>query len=317
MRAIIVDRVSPKLKEVLEKYGVEVDVEILPGHDRLQAIIANYDLLIMRVDPAIDRQIMDAAQGRLKMIAVCSVGTNHIDMEYAEKLNIVVKNAPGLSNNAVAELTISKMLDVCRHTMAANREVKSDQTWNKYHFMGHELRGHTLGILGLGRIGARVCEIANAFEMRVVTYDPYLDEETCIARGAQKLELQELLEVVDILSIHLPLTAETKDMISYQEIEKMKDGSIIVNMARGGVLNEQAAAEALRNGKLAGIGIDVVANELSLNGLSDDAKCASPLIDEDACIVSPHIGACTYEAMDAIGEYMIGEIGRVFQLNMN
>lgn len=314
MNALIIDAVSPQLKEGLEKVGVHVDVKVLPGREYLLNVIENYDVLIMRVDPAIDRQIMDASKGRLKMIAVCSVGTNHIDMQYAQELGITVKNAPGLSNNAVAELTISKMLDVCRHTMEANAEVQADQTWDKYRYMGHELRGHTLGILGLGRIGARVCELATAFGMKIAAYDPYLSEEECRNRGAKKMELKEILTAVDILTIHLPLTPETKDLIGENEIKAMKPGAVIINMARGGVVNEEAAAQALRSGHLAGIGIDVVQNELSLGGLSDHAKCDSPLIGVENCIVSPHIGACTYEAMDAIGTFMLEEIKKTFQI---
>ena len=129
MKALIIDRVSPIIGEGLLQSGVEVDTDILPSRERLKELLPNYDVLIMRVDPKMDREMLDAASKRVKMIAVCSAGTNHIDLPYAKSLGIVVQNAPGLNNNAVAELTISKMLDLARMTMEANREVQEEGIW--------------------------------------------------------------------------------------------------------------------------------------------------------------------------------------------
>ena len=131
MKALIIDRVSPLVESGLKEYGVDVDVKILPGVDELKRLLPEYDLLVMRVDPKIDRELLDAAAKRVKMIAVCSAGTNHIDLEYAKQLGIRIQNAPGINCNAVAELTISKLLDVSRFTMEANREVQEDHIWNK------------------------------------------------------------------------------------------------------------------------------------------------------------------------------------------
>ena len=172
MKALIIDRVSPLVESGLKEYGVDVDVKILPGVDELKRLLPEYDLLVMRVDPKLDRELLDAAAKRVKMIAVCSAGTNHIDLAYAKELGIRIQNAPGINCNAVVELTISKLLDVSRFTMEANREVQQDHIWNKYKYTGHELKGHTLGIIGLGKIGSRVAHLAQAFDMAVTAYDP-------------------------------------------------------------------------------------------------------------------------------------------------
>ena len=153
MKALIIDRVSPLVESGLKEYGVDVDVKILPGVDELKRLLPEYDLLVMRVDPKIDRELLDAAAKRVKMIAVCSAGTNHIDLEYAKQLH-PHPDAPGINCNAVAELTISKLLDVSRFTMEANREVQEDHIWNKYKYTGHELKGHTLGVIGWVRSAA-------------------------------------------------------------------------------------------------------------------------------------------------------------------
>lgn len=174
MKALIIDRVSPLVESGLKEYGVDVDVKILPGVDELKRLLPEY-VCWSAVDPKIDRELLDAAAKRVKMIAVCSAGTNHIDLEYAKQLGIRIQNAPGINCNAVAELTISKLLDVSRFTMEANREVQEDHIWNKYKYTGHELKGHTLGVIGLGKIGSRVAQLAQAFGMTVKAYDPYVD----------------------------------------------------------------------------------------------------------------------------------------------
>ena len=170
MKCLIIDAVSPAIAEELGKY-MQVDTKMLPTQAELAGMIGDYDVLIMRVDPAINKEILDAAKN-LKVIGVCSVGLNHIDLDTAKAKGIQVFNAPGLNSNAVAELTFSKMLDVSRHTIPANYDVKVNKTWDKYKFVGRELRGKTLGILGFGRVGQRVGQLAHAFLMDVVAYDP-------------------------------------------------------------------------------------------------------------------------------------------------
>lgn len=310
MKALIIDRVSGKISATLERNGFEVETHIMPGTEGLVQLIDDVDLLVMRVLPPIDKTILDAAK-HLKLIAVCSVGTAHIDLGHARERGVAVINAPGASCNSVAELTLCKMLELSRRTVLAHAEVVGDRVWEKNHFIGHELRGRTLGVIGYGRIGRRVANLARAFGMRVLAYDPYLTAEQCAATGAEKMEKPELLRGADIFTIQLPLTPETNNLISYDDIAQMKEGAIIINMSRGGVLNEDAAAQGLRSGKLGGVGLDVIKEELA--DISSGATLSSPIFDvEGNCVITPHIGACTVEAQEAIGEMISAEICEFF-----
>ena len=316
MRALIIDRVAPLVAAALREYGVEVDIRILPGVEELKQLLPDYDLLVMRVDPKIDRELLDAAAKRVKMIAVCAVGTNHIDADYAGELGIKIQNAPGVNYNAVAELTISKMLDLSRFTMEANREVQEEHIWNKYKYTGHELKGHVLGIVGLGKIGSRVAKLAQAFDMTVAAYDPYVDGGTMQSKGVAKVEdLNELCARADYISIHTPLTDATKGIIGKEQFACMKPGTYVINCARGGVVDEAAAREALASGKLAGLSVDVLANELAGKGLRDNAGLSSDLFGMEHFTVSPHIGGSTYEGLDALGQYAVDRIVEFYKLS--
>lgn len=316
MKALIIDRVSPVIAKGLQALGAEVDIKILPSVDELKEMLPEYDLLVMRVDPKIGRDILDAAAKRVKMIAVCAAGTNHIDLEYARELGIRVQNAPGINCNAVAELVISKMIDLSRFTMEANQEVQQEGIWNKYKYTGHELGGHVLGIIGLGKIGSRVAELARAFNMKVAAYDPYVDAAAMKEKGADKAEtLEELCAISDYISLHTLLTGETRGMISEKEFAQMKDGAILINCARGGVVDEAAAKAALLSGKLAGFSTDVLVNELAGKGLGDNARLESELFGVRGFTASPHIGGSTHEAYDGIGEHIVGKVAEFFGLN--
>ena len=278
MKALIIDRVSPVIAKGLQALGAEVDIKILPSVDELKEMLPEYDLLVMRVDPKIGRDILDAAAKRVKMIAVCAAGTNHIDLEYARELGIRVQNAPGINCNAVAELVISKMIDLSRFTMEA--------------------------------------ELARAFNMKVAAYDPYVDAAAMKEKGADKAEtLEELCAISDYISLHTPLTGETRGMISEKEFAQMKDGAILINCARGGVVDEAAAKAALLSGKLAGFSTDVLVNELAGKGLGDNARLESELFGVRGFTASPHIGGSTHEAYDGIGEHIVGKVAEFFGLN--
>lgn len=318
MKALIIDRISPLVASGLKEYGVDVDTKILPSREELIRLLPQYDLLVMRVDPKMDREMLDAVAKRVKMIAVCSVGTNHIDLEYAQKLGIKIQNAPGLNSNAVAELTISKMLDLSRMTVVADREVQTQGIWNKYKYTGHELKGHVLGIVGYGRIGKRVGRLAQAFGMTTLAYDPYLTVEECAALGTRLLpKLDELVRCSDYISVHTPLTPETKGMISTHEFELMKPDAIVLNCARGGIVDEQAALVALESGRIKGFGLDVLAGELAGKGLSDNTRIESPLFGKDGFLVSPHLGGSTHEAYDGIGTFIVERVAESYGLSKN
>ena len=312
MKALIIDSIHPIVTEELSPY-MQIDTRMLPTQEQLAEIIGEYDVLIMRVDPAINKEILDAAKN-LKVIAVCAVGLNHIDLDYAKEKGVQVFNAPGWSDNAVAELTISKMLDISRGTMIANHEVRVKKVWNKYKFYGSELRGKTLGIMGFGRIGRRVAKLANAFDMNIVAYDPFLPPEVFTENFAVGVSKEELLKVSDYVTIHLPLLPETKGLISAESIKTMKDTAIVLNMSRGGIVNEADTYEALTTGKLGGYATDVMESELVGGGLTTGAGFDSPLFDCTNFIVSPHIGAQTQDAAYLIGVDIIAKMKAALNL---
>ena len=196
------------------------------------------------------------------------------------------------------------MLDLSRQSMAANNEVKIDKIWNKYKWMGRELKGKTVGIVGYGKIGRRVGELAQAFGMTTIAYDPWVSAEQGAALGTEMMGMESLLRRADFVTIHVPLTPETRDLISYPQLEYMKDGAVVINMSRGGIINEKAMFQGLQSGKLGGVGVDVMADELSAGGLTEHVSFDSPLFALDNFIVSPHSGGSTVEAIDAL------EIGR-------
>lgn len=314
MKCLIIDKVYAGIAEELSKYMEVKTADNLPSSkEQVIADIADVDVLIMRVDPKIDKDIIDAAKN-LKMIGVCSVGLNHIDMEYAKSKGIQVFNAPGLNANAVAELTISKMLDISRGTFTANYDVKVKHEWDKYKFNGRELRGKTLGVMGFGRIGQRVGEIARAFGMTIVAYDPYLPAHVFGEQHATSVSVEELLKVSDFVSIHLPLTPETKDLFNKESLAGMKDDAVVLNMSRGGIVNEKDMYEALVAGKIGGYATDVMENELAGEGLTGNDTFASPLFECDNFIVSPHIGAQTVDASRDIGIHIISKVKEVMGL---
>ena len=313
MKCLIIDAVHESITEELGKY-MQVDnlyTAEMEGKaanapltsEQLKNVIGDYDVLIMRVDPAITEEVLDAAKN-LKVIGVCSVGLNHINMDCAKAKGIQVFNAPGLNANAVAELTLSKMLDMSRHTMPANVDVKVNHQWDKYKFVGRELRGRTLGILGFGRIGQLVAGLAHAFKMNIVAYDPFLPDEKFGENNATKMEtIEELLKVADYVTIHMPLLPTTKNLINAESIATMKPDCIVLNMARGGIVNEQDMYEALKAGKIGGYATDVMVDELS-----EGADFNSPLFECDNFIVSPHLGAQTVDASRDIGAHILAKV---------
>lgn len=314
MKALIIDHISEHVAPALKARGIEVDHRILPTTTELAEIIGSYALLLMRGDPFIDKNVLDAAS-ELKMLCVCSAGINHIDLKYAAEKGIAVASAPGVNGNAVAELTFGKMLDLSRQSAQANREVKVLKIWNKYKWMGRELKGKTLGIIGFGSIGKRVGELARAFGMNVIACDPLVSFEQGMALGAQMTDMDTLLSSSDFVTIHIPLSEQNKGLISTAQIAKMKPDAMLLNMSRGGIIDEKALLNALLEGRLGGAAVDVMAAELTSGGLTDNAGFDSPLFALDNFLVTPHIGGCTYDALDGIGEVILGKIDAHFNLN--
>ncbi len=312
MKCLIIDAVHPSISEELCKY-MQVDTHMLPTQEELAKLIPDYEVLVMRVDPAINKEILDAAK-KLKVIAVCSVGLNHIDLDAAKAKGVTVLNAPGMSANAVAELTISKMLDVSRNVIPAGYDVKVNHNWDKYKFVGRELRGKTLGIIGFGRIGQRLGELARAFKMTVVAYDPYLPAEVFEQQQAKSLSKEELLKVSDFVSIQLHLTPETRNMINAESLANMKPTAVVLNMSRGGIVNEKDMYAALKAGTIGGYAADVMENELADGGLTEGASFISPLFDCDKFLITPHLGAQTEDASRDIGALIVKKLKETLNL---
>lgn len=313
MKCLIIDAVHSSISKELGKY-MQVDTHMLPTQEELAKLIPDYDVLVMRVDPAINKEILDAAKN-LKVIGVCAVGLNHVDLEAAKAKGIQVFNAPGLNANAVAELTLSKMLDSARHTIPADADVKVNHSWDKYKFVGRELRGKTLGILGFGRIGRRVGELARAFKMEVVAYDPYLKSEDFEKEHSKGMGIDEVLKVSDFVSIHIPLTPETKNLFNAESIAKMKPDAVVLNMSRGGIVNEKDMYEALKAQKIGAYASDVMENELAAGGLVEGAGFDSPLFECDNFIITPHLGAQTVDASRDIGVFITGKLKEALNLH--
>lgn len=308
MKCLITDAVYEGIAEELGKY---LDVTVTGGkplsHKDMLSQIGNYDVLIMRVNPIIDREILDAATS-LKIIGVCAAGMNHIDMDYAKEKGILVVNAAGLNANAVAELTFGMMLDIARKIIPANKDVKEAHHWDRSRFVGYELRGKTLGIMGFGRVGRRVAELGKAFGMVIAAYDPYLKPEQFEAAGAKGMSVDELLKVSDFVSVHVPLTPETKYLFSKDTLARMKNTAVVLNMSRGGIVNEADMYEALKSGRIGGYASDVLENELAGSGLQGNDSFVSPLFECDNFVMTPHIGAHTLDTFHDVGVFITEKV---------
>ncbi|MDH5806490.1 MAG: hydroxyacid dehydrogenase [Candidatus Methanomethylicaceae archaeon] len=289
MRVLIADEVHKECAERLRRAGFEVDEKPDITHEELKKIINQYDILIVRGRTKVDKEIIENANN-LKLIGRVGVGLDTIDVNTAESKGIKVINTPQMSTIAVAELTISLILNLLRRTYYAIESMKKG-LWEKKLFYGKELFGKTLGIIGFGRIGKAVAERAKAFGMKIIVYDIFLDQESLEKIGAIKANsLEELLRNSDIVSLHVPLTEETKYMINANTIALMRNGAYLINTSRGEVVNTKDLLNALKSGKLAGAAIDVFENE------PPKEPWEKELIQLPNVIATPHIGAQTYEA---------------------
>jgi D-3-phosphoglycerate dehydrogenase len=266
------------------------------------AALENADALIVRSAVQADEKLIANAK-QLKVIGRAGVGVDNVDVEFATRRGIVVMNAPGASSVAVAELTLALMLAMARHLSRADQTTRAGQ-WEKKTLQGTELRGKTLGIVGMGRIGTEVAIRAVGFEMKVVAADPYLSPARAHELGVQLVSLDELYSIAAYISLHLALTPQTKGMLNCSAFEKMKDGVRIVNCARGELINEHDLEQALRSGKVGGAALDVFSEEPP-KGL---ALLALPNV-----IATPHIGASTKEAQEAVGIQIAQQIRDYFR----
>jgi D-3-phosphoglycerate dehydrogenase len=287
MKILICDPIADKGIEMMRQSGLEVDVKTGLATEDLERTIGNYDAIVVRSATKVRKPIIEAAKN-LKLIVRAGVGLDNIDVEYARSQGIEVMNTPAASSNAVAELTIGYLLALARHLPQTTASMRAGK-WEKKKFKGSEIAGKTLGLVGYGRIGWLVAEKALALGMQIIAYDPYVAD----SRGLEMefVSLEELLQRADYISLHLPLTDETRNLIGAPQFEMMKDGVCIVNCARGGTINEDALYGAIVSGKVGGAALDVYLKEPA-----QDNK----LFELDEVIGSPHIGAATVEAQHRV-----------------
>jgi len=248
--------------------------------------LARAHAVIVRSATTVDAGMLEAAP-ELKVVARAGVGVDNIDVDVASRRGIAVFNAPSGNTVAAAELAMALILAMMRHVAEADRSVR-DREWERSRFQGVELEGRTLGLIGAGRVGGEVVTRAKSFGMEVIVYDPYLTDSRARELGFRLTDLDVLLESADVVSIHVPLTSETEALLGAEELASMKSSAYLVNVARGGVVDESALADALSDGKLAGAALDVYETE--------PLPADSPLRQAPNLVMTPHIGAATEDA---------------------
>lgn len=286
-RVLVTDTLAESGLDIL-RAAEDVELDYRPGlkGPDLLAAVAESDALITRSGTAVTPELVSAGS-RLRIVGRAGVGLDNVDVDAATERGILVINAPEANIMSATEHTMAMLLALCRNIPEAHASVKRGE-WTRAKFMGVELDGKTLGIIGFGRIGSRVAVRARAFGMRVIAYDPYVTE----FGSATKVSLDQLLAQSDVITVHTPLNEETTGMLGAAEIAKMKGGAIVLNIARGGLYDEQALADALNSGKLSGAAVDVYEDE--------PPGKEHPLLNAKNAILSPHIGANTIEAQDRV-----------------
>ncbi|HXG91640.1 MAG TPA: phosphoglycerate dehydrogenase [Blastocatellia bacterium] len=287
MRILVCDGLEKTGVEILRAAnGVTVDEQPSLSADELAAIIGEYDGLIIRSKTKVTADLIERAQ-RLRVVGRAGTGVDNIDVAAATRRGIVVMNAAAGNTVTTAEHTFAMLMSLARQIPQASASTRAGR-WEKNRFLGVELMGKTLGVIGLGRIGSAVAERARAFGMEVLAFDPYFTREAAREMGVEMMALDELLSRSDFITLHTPLTEDTRGIINAEAFEKMKPGARIINCARGGLVDEHALVEAIKSGKIAGAALDVFEQE----PVAPD----NPLLALDAVIATPHLGASTTEA---------------------
>ena len=290
-KVLVSDKLSETAVQIFRDRGIDVTFDPTIGKDKaaLLKAIPQYDGLAIRSATKVTAKILQAATN-LKVIGRAGVGVDNIDIPAASKKGVIVMNTPFGNSITTAEHAIAMMMAVARQIPAANASTHAGK-WEKSKFLGVELTAKTLGVIGAGNIGSIVCERALGLKMKVIAYDPFLSEERAAKIGVTKVELDELLHRADFVTLHVPLTDKTRNILSRAAIAKLKRGVRIINCARGGLVDETALAEALRAGQVAGAAFDVFAVEPATD---------SPLFNLDNVVVTPHLGAATTEAQENV-----------------
>jgi D-3-phosphoglycerate dehydrogenase len=283
---------EPLSAEGVDLLATEHEVDNRPNLTRAELLSAlpDYEALVVRSGVKVDAEAISAGK-RLKVIGRGGVGVDNIDVEAATAAGIVVVNAPTANTIAAAELTVGLIYALARNVALADASLRRGE-WRRADFMGTELRGKTLGIVGLGKIGLTVADRARAMEMELLGSDPFVRADIAAEHGIELVELDELLRRSDVVTVHVPLNAATRGLIDERALSQMKPSAFIVNVARGGVVDEKALAEALSGSRLAGAAIDVYEHEPPRD---------SPLLSAPNTVLTPHLGASTREAQAKAG----------------
>ncbi|MCL0042221.1 phosphoglycerate dehydrogenase [Thermodesulfovibrionales bacterium] len=289
MKVLVSDSISSKGIEVLRKAGLEVDVKTDLKPDELKAIISDYHALIVRSATKATSEIIEAATN-LKVIGRAGSGLDNIDKYAASKRGVVVMNTPDGNTITTAEHTIAMIFSIARKIPQASASIAQGK-WEKKKFVGIELFNKTLGVIGIGSIGGEVARRAQALGMNVIAYDPFLSKDKAKAMGVEKLDFIEVIRRADFVTIHAPLTNETRNLIKRESLKEMKTGVFIINCARGGIVNEKDLYDALKSGKVAGAAMDVFEKEPPVD---------NPLVKHERVVCTPHLGASTKEAQENV-----------------
>jgi D-3-phosphoglycerate dehydrogenase len=300
-RVLVADGLQAVGVDALRKHGLEVDVTGSLDERALVARLGDYEGLIVRSATKVTRSAI-AAGPRLEVIGRAGAGVDTIDVDAATERGIIVMNTPGGNTTAVAEHTLALLLALARRVAVADTTLKAGR-WEKNRLQGVELLGKTLGILGLGRIGGEVARRALGFRMQVLAYDPYLTRAAAERLGVASVELDELLGRSDFITIHTPLTGDTRHLIGEAELARMKPGVRLINCARGGIIDEAALARALESGHVGGAGIDVFETE--------PPPADHPLLRFEQVVLTPHLGAATDEAQSAVALAIADQVADV------
>ena len=288
-KVLIADELSPRALELFRERGLETDVRVGLSKSELLQVIADYDGLAVRSATKVSKDVIAAAI-RLKVIGRAGIGVDNIDVPAATARGILVMNTPFGNSITTAEHALALLFAAAREIAAADISTQAGK-WEKNRFMGVELYAKTLGLIGCGNIGSLVAERALGLKMRVIAYDPFLSPERAIKLGVEKVELNELLARADVISLHTPLTEKTRNILSAEALARTRRGVIIVNAARGGLVDEQALRDALESGQVARAAFDVF--------VSEPAR-SSALFGAPNFIATPHLGASTHEAQENV-----------------
>ncbi|MCW5873231.1 MAG: hypothetical protein KIS88_01145 [Anaerolineales bacterium] len=300
MKVLIADSLAPQAMQRLQAAGIQADDRAGIELAELLNVLPEYQGLIVRSRTKVTAEVL-AAGPNLKVVGRAGVGVDNIDLAAAAAHGVAVVNTPVSTSVAVAELTMALMLALVRSVPRADASIKAG-VWDKKSFEGAELAGKTLGILGMGNIGAKVARRAAAFDMDVRGFDPFLDDATIQTRGALAAKLDAIYSESDVITLHLPLLPDTRGMLNEVTFEKMRRGVYLVCAARGGVIDEDALLTALNRGQVAGAALDVFATE---------PPGASPLVAHPQVIATPHMGAQTAEAQTRAALDVADEVANV------